>query len=160
MAYEPDTLEHLFAAFNRMHHNCLKNEFDRRGLALASHPSILFALCHEARNKTASQKELAEFVGISAPTAAISIKRMQKAGLLRKVTDEKDQRKNMITLTDEGLRLVSKCKNVFCEIDMATFKGFSKQEKVQLKGYYLRMIANLEAIGAVPPAQLRRRNGK
>lgn len=156
MIYSPGSIEQLLAAFNRMRHNCIRSEFERRGLAMASHPPILFALYHEVKNRTASQKELAKIIGISAPTAAISIKRMERAGLIRKSSDISDQRKNMITLTEKGEKLVNECENIFVELDSQTFKGFSEKEKEDLKGYYLRMISNLEAAGATPPQRLKK----
>lgn len=156
MIYGPDSIEQLLAAFNRMRHNLIRSEFERHGLAMASHPPILFALYHEVKGHTASQKELAKIIGISAPTAAISIKRMEKAGLVCKTSDMSDQRKNMIKLTEKGKKLVNECEHIFVELDAQTFNGFSLKEKEILKGYYLRMIANLEAAGATPPQRLKK----
>lgn len=156
MIYGPDSIEQLLAAFNRMRHNLIRSEFEQRGLAMASHPPILFALYHEVKGRKASQKDLAEIIGISAPTAAISIKRMERAGLICKSSDMNDQRKNMITLTEKGEKLVKECENTFIELDCQTFKGFSEKEREVLKGYYLRMIENLEAAGATPPQRLKK----
>ncbi|MCR4431741.1 MAG: MarR family transcriptional regulator [Tepidanaerobacteraceae bacterium] len=157
MEYDPNALEWLFRTFERMHHNCIKSEFARRGLSEASHPAILFSLKYEVRNMAASQKDIAQMLGISPPTVAISLKRMEKAGLVRKIVDENDLRRNLITLTDKGLQLLEECENTFYEIDRNIFNGFSDEEREQLKKFYIRMIYNLESMGVQPPAQLKRR---
>jgi DNA-binding MarR family transcriptional regulator len=156
MVYGPDGIEQLLAAFNRMRHNLIRSEFERHGLKTASHPPILFTLYYEVKGRVASQKELARIIGISAPTAAISIKRMEKAGLLCKTSDASDQRKNLIALTPKGETLVKECAEIFTALDSQTFRGFSAREKEDLKGYYMRMIANLEAAGATPPQRLKK----
>jgi len=155
--YDPNGLEWLLRTFDRMHHNCIRSEFVKRGLSEASHPMILMALKHEVRNMAASQKDIAQMIGVSPPTVAISLKRMEKAGLVRKIVDENDLRRNLITITDKGLRLLDECENAFCEIDRNIFNGFSDEEREQLKKFYIRMIHNMESMGAQPPAQLKRR---
>lgn len=148
-------LEWLFRTFDRMHRNCIRSEFQKRGIQEASHPSVLFALRYDMKDMKASQKELGDFVGISPPTVAISIKRMVKADLVRKVADERDLRRNIITLTPKGVEFVEECANAFDNIDRGMFAGFSEMEQEQLKAWYIRMIRNLESMGAQPPAQLR-----
>ncbi|MDI3481968.1 MAG: hypothetical protein PWQ97_1623 [Tepidanaerobacteraceae bacterium] len=155
MEYDPNALEWLFQTFERMHHNCIKSEFARRGLSEASHPLILMALKYEVSNMAASQKDIAQMLGISPPTVAISLKRMEKAGLVCKITDEDDLRRKLVKITEKGLRLLDECENAFSEIDRNIFKGFSDEEREQLKRFYIRMIHNLESMGAQLPAQLK-----
>ena len=147
---EQDTVEWLFRAFERMHHNYIKQELTRRGFGMASHPRILFML-KSRPGHTASQKQLADFVGISPPTAAVSIRRMQKAGLLRRVEDTRDRRRKLVTFTAKGLRAVLECETVFDRTDHAVFEGFSEQEIELLKEFYRRMLKNLKNLGAQPP---------
>jgi DNA-binding MarR family transcriptional regulator len=104
-------------------------------------------------SKIASQKELADFLGIRPSSLAISIKRMEKAGLVRRVTDRNDLRRNIITLTKKGEQLVRECTLVFDDIDKRMYEGFSAEEKEQLRKYYIRIINNLEKLGVQPPVQ-------
>lgn len=150
-------LEWLFRIVDRMHHSMLAQEFEKRKLGKASQPFLLFVLADEGKEGLLSQKALASKLGISQPTAAVSIRRMEAAGLLRKVADKEDSRRNRITLTPKGLRLIRECKNAFNEIDTCIFKGFSDKERDSLRSYYLRMIGNLEAMGAQSPADLKGR---
>ncbi|CUH94693.1 hypothetical protein P22_0759 [Propionispora sp. 2/2-37] len=156
MLYDSNALEWLFRTFNRMHYNLMKAEMVERGLSEASHPAILFTLKGDMKNMSATQKELSERIGISPATVAISVKRMEKAGLIRKVSDKSDLRRNYITLTDKGLRFISECEDAIKKIDLGTFRGFSEAETGQLKQFYLRMIHNLEDMGAQTPIPFRR----
>lgn len=156
MMSDSNSLEWLFRTFNRMHLNLLKAEMVKRGLGEASHPAMLFTLKRDMKNMSATQKELAERIGISPATVAISIKRMEKAGLIRKVSDKNDLRRNCITLTEKGLHFVIECEAAIKKIDLGTFQGFSEAESKQLKQFYLRMIHNLEDMGAQTPLPFRR----
>jgi DNA-binding MarR family transcriptional regulator len=149
--------EWLFRVVDRMHHSMLTQEFERRKLSKASQPFILFVLEDEGKEGSLSQKELAMRLGVSQPTAAVSIRRMEAAGLLRKVVDADDQRRNCITLTPKGSALVRDCKDAFDKIDKRMFEGFSVKECSSLRSYYLRMIGNLEAMGAQGPADIKGR---
>lgn len=155
MKHESNDLESLFRAIFHMHMSCVKKELDKKRIVQAGHPPILFMLRNEANNMVASQKDIADRLGVSTPTVAVSIKRMEKAGLVRKVIDESDLRRNMITLTENGLKFVEELMTVFDAIDEGMLKGLSQQEQEQLKTLFLRIISNLEAMGAQPPEDLK-----
>jgi Transcriptional regulators len=145
--------EWLFRICDRMHHSMLNQEFERRKLSKASQPFLLFMLSDEGASFP--QREIARRLGISQPTAAVSIRRMETAGLLRKIADPGDQRRNRITITPKGRRLVRECKRAFEDIDRRMFDGFSEKERDTLRSYYVRMIGNLEAMGAQAPADIK-----
>lgn len=151
MHYNGYNLEALFRTFFHMYMSCVKKEFRKRGLNPAGNPGILFMLRGNSENMAASQKEIADRLGISAPTVAVSIKRMDKAGLVHKVADETDLRRNLITLTESGRNFVDGSKDVFEIIDAAIFRGLSMQDREQLRTLFLRIITNLEGMGARPP---------
>lgn len=49
-----------------------------------------------------SQKELSDGINVSPASVAVSVKRMQKSGLITKISDENDLRCNRIALTENG----------------------------------------------------------
>ncbi len=155
MACERGSIEWMFHMFERQCHNHIRQELDSRGFGMASHPRILLALKHHPGH-TASQKELADSTGISPPTAAVSIRRMQNAGLLKRVEDKRDRRRNRITFTEKGLQAVSECQAVFERTDRALFSGFSKEEIRLLRDFYRRMIENLKSLDSHPPDSAKR----
>lgn len=151
-------MQWLLRTYSRMHHNVLTHKEEKNGLSEASHPVILFVLRYDMQDMKASQKEIADEIGISPSTVAISLKRMEKAGLLKKVQDKDDLRKNLITLTEKGLEFTNRLHVISVEVDQGIFAEFSEAELEQLKGYYKRMIRNLEGMGAKTPAFLQRIN--
>lgn len=95
------------------------------------------------QNGNCTQAELANALNVSAASMAVSIKRMQKSGLIEKVSDKNDLRCNKISITDEGIRQYNEIKKRFQEIDLLIYDGFSEEELETLSGYIDRMNKNL-----------------
>ncbi len=146
-----DDLEWLVRTISRMHFERIRSEMASRGLADVSHPRILFMLLHHPDRIFSSQKEIAGFLGVSAATVAVSLRRMEAHGLLHKVQDEKDLRRNHIVLTDKGRERVEGCVAAFKDIDIGMFRGFSQEERDSLTGFYHRIFDNLVSMGASAP---------
>lgn len=94
-------------------------------------------------NGQSTQAELAAALGVSPASMAVSVKRMQKSGLIEKVSDENDLRCNKISITDFGRQEYKKVHAAFDGIDRKTYEGFSEEELSQLKGYIERINRNL-----------------
>lgn len=56
-----------------------------------------------------SQKELSDGINVSPASVAVSVKRMQKSGLITKISDENDLRCNRIALTE----MASSVRNIY-----------------------------------------------
>ncbi len=152
MEFDANSLEWLFRVLNRMHLYYIDKEMEKQKLGFAGFPPILFVLSHEMKGKQASQKELADFLGIRPSSVAIAVKRMEQAGLVERVTDENDLRRNIVTITKPGEKLVRDSMKVFDEADRKMYDGFSEEEKEQLKQFFARIIQNLENLGVHSPA--------
>lgn len=94
-------------------------------------------------NDMCTQKDISDFLKITPPSIAISIKRMQKAGLLEKINDENDLRCNRVSITKKGIESFEVCKNDFNIIDVKVFKGFEEKELEFLYDCFGRMLENL-----------------
>jgi len=94
-----------------------------------------------------SQTQIARALNVSAASMAVSVKRMQKAGLLEKKADDSDMRYNRIKLTDVGLEKERQCFEIFTEVTDKLTYGFSEEEKKTLRSYFERMIDNLSEDG-------------
>jgi DNA-binding MarR family transcriptional regulator len=149
--FSEEDVQLLFRAVGRMHKVCLRKEMDRRGLAEVGQPYILFMLRDHQEGMNWDQKQFAEALGVSPATVAISIKRMERAGLVTRVPDPEDLRRNRIAITEKGRRLVDDCIRAFRHVDTGMFHGFSQEEREVLAGYYRRMVQNLEELGVQPP---------
>ncbi len=152
MDFDANSLEWLFGVLTRMHHYYIDKEMEKRKLGFAGFPPILFILSREMKGKPASQKELADFLGIRPSSVAIAVKRMEQACLVERVTDENDLRRNIVTITKPGEKLVRDAMKVFDEADRKMYDGFTEEEKEQLKQFFARIIQNLENLGVHSPA--------
>ncbi len=96
-------------------------------------------------NDKCSQKELACAVHISAASAAISLKRIEKAGFLTRTADEKDPRKKHLSITPKGEKALLEFHKICDTTDKEMFKGFSKEDKETLHSLLLRLHDNLDS---------------
>lgn len=103
-------------------------------------------LIHLSDKGGCNQRELADFLNVSNATIAVSLKRMEKCGIIKKSPDKNDLRNNIITLTDKGVDVVKKCRDLFKNINMGMYEGFNLEEMLNLENYYKRIITNLEKI--------------
>lgn len=109
------------------------------------HPRQVPLLMQLCRKEGMSQKEISENLHISASTVAVSMKRLEKAGIIERKSAEKDQRKICIYLTDQGKALIEKAKSQVEKSEEIVFQGFSESEICLMKRFFDQMIANLEA---------------
>lgn len=96
-------------------------------------------------NNMCTQKDIADYLQISPPSIATSIKRMQKTGLLEKNNDEIDLRCNRISITQKGIESFKICRSDFNAVDERMFKDFSDEELKLLYSYFDRMLENLSS---------------
>ena len=93
-----------------------------------------------------SQRELAEALRIAPATLTMMLKRMEKADLVKRVQDEKDQRILRVFLTERGREITKKAKEVIGEIEDDCFGNFTDMEKENLKELLKKMKVNLEEV--------------
>lgn len=90
-----------------------------------------------------TQKALAGRLHVSPASVAVSIKRMQKSGVVDKIPSTDDLRYNRIRLTEKGRELTRRTRALFDQLDDEMFAGFSAAECEQLYGYLCRVTQNL-----------------
>lgn len=91
----------------------------------------------------ATQNEIAQKLQVSPASLAMSIKRMQKAGLLEKLCDENDLRVNQIRLTEKGLLAQEESLKDVITVDNRLLENFSEEEIANLENYLERIYRNL-----------------
>ncbi len=105
-------------------------------------PMILeYVLHHDA----CTQKELAEAMHISAASIAVTIKRIEKAGLIVRTPDETDSRKNHLSITEKGKEALAEFKKICASTDEAMFRDFTEEETETLHNLLLRLHQNLDS---------------
>ena len=85
------------------------------------------------KNEGLSQADLVRELGVTAATVAVSISRLERLGYVRRERNEKNQRANVLSLTE----------TVLMEVRDAALKGFDDAELDQIMAYCGRMTRNL-----------------
>ncbi len=104
-------------------------------------PSVLEYILN---NDNCTQKEVAEAMHISPASAAISLKRIEKAGLITRSADPCDSRKNHLSVTDKGKTALTQFRKICDTTDKEMFKGFTPDELEVLHGFLERLHENLD----------------
>ncbi len=111
-----------------------------------------------------SQKELADFLGVTPASIATSLKRMSKSGFIERTSDENDRRINRLRLTEKGKETLLAAKSECDRVDKALFSGFSDEEIAGFSDMLSRIADNLSPDGMSDKElfrimKKRRRNG-
>lgn len=111
-------------------------------------PPILDAL---AERGVCTQNELAKTLNVSPASVAVSLRRMQKSGLIEKEADAEDLRRNFVRLTEKGKAQHAYIHKCFAEIDRKLYAGFTEEDMETLRNMLSRLCENLAA--DLPKAQ-------
>lgn len=132
-------LANLFENTHLFRKVCIRQALQGKGIYDRQFP-ILNYICH---NDGCTQVDIAKALYISQPSVAISIRRLQKAGMIQKEVDTVNLRKNRITITSVGQEIIQNCRSAVREIDNEMFQGFSAEELDQMNNFFDRMLVNL-----------------
>ena len=111
----------------------------RDGICLGQLPVLRYVHQHPG----CTQKDVADFMQVSAPSVAVMVKRMVRDGVIEKAPDEHDMRQNRLTITKQGEDLSEQCKQLFDRLDEQAYAGFSDEELELLSSFLDRLINNL-----------------
>lgn len=103
-------------------------------------------LLEMSRNQFASQKELADRMGVSSATIAVSLKKLENGGYISKEMDNADNRLNQITLTEKGIDVVQKSRQIFNDLNLKVFDDFDITELEDLSKLLYKLISKLNLI--------------
>ena len=90
-----------------------------------------------------SQQEAALRLQVSPASVAQSVRRLQESGLIERTVDAENRRRNLLFVTEKGLKETKEYRRLFDEVDERTFSGFTQEECRQLEKQFDRMIDNL-----------------
>jgi DNA-binding MarR family transcriptional regulator len=125
--------------FAMKHRKIMQGYLNDTGVYQAQH-RLLMKIFH---NPNASQKDIAMMMDVSAATIAVSLKKLEKGGYIKRETDLGDNRFNQITITQKGNKVVEQSKQIFESADRKIFDGFSDEEKHTLSDLLKKLNTNL-----------------
>ena len=91
-----------------------------------------------------SIKTLSEQCGLAITSLTSMLERMEKQGLLRRESDEKDKRKTLLFLTDRAYALREDYEDVSARMGTVFYEGFSEEEIRLFESLLHRVLDNLE----------------
>jgi len=136
----PETIGYLLAQVCKLRRARGGAKLERIGLYCGQH----FVLCCLWKNEGMTHSELAEQLRVRPATITNGLQRMEKAGLVERRPDSKDQRVSRVYLTGAGREIRGAVEQVWEELENQTFAGFGPEERAQLYGLLLRICHNLE----------------
>lgn len=131
-----------YIAVVRLHRHTLERRLSSTGVYRSQHQILMCIADHPG----ASQKEIAGIYRASASTVAVSLKKLEKGGYIKRVVDQEDNRYNQLMITEKGQELMERSKRLFRQAEDAMFLGFSGEELDTLNGYLDRIRQNMEEL--------------
>lgn len=122
------------------HRRIMQNYLDETGVYQSQHRLLM----EIARNPNASQKDITRSMDVSAATIAVSLKKLERGGYIKREADEGDNRLNKITITEKGNRVVEQGRKIFESAEGKVLEGFTDEEKSALMVLVQKLNNNLE----------------
>lgn len=119
----------------------LERQLAPSGIAPAYMP-VLFAL---ADGSQLTQKELARRAAVEQPTMAMTLKRMDRDGMIYRQADPGDKRSMLIALTPLALGKVETVERVVSAINALALEQLAPDERAAYLGLLRKVIGVLEA---------------
>lgn len=126
----------------RMYYGRMQAQLAEVGLYRGQPP--IMGLLHQ--HDGMSQKEMARALNLSPATMTVTLKRMEKAGLIVREMDEHDQRILRVHLSEQGREMWAKGAEKMSCVTEELLDGFSGEEQEQLGGYVRRIAQNMERV--------------
>lgn len=133
----------LFICTDRLHKSYVDRHLSKLGIHRSQH-IILMRLAGNPDNM--SQKELAENLNISPAAVAVSLKKLESEGYIKRLSDKQDGRFNRLIITEKGIKTVEESKRFFYAVDRAMCSGLTDDELDTLKIYLEKMNIGLKSL--------------
>lgn len=93
-----------------------------------------------------TQKDIAESLRVRPSTITVMLRRMEKAGLLRRETDPQDMRVSRVYLTEKGRGLRREIEEIMKILEDECFANFTFEEKILLRRFFMQIRDNLRRV--------------
>lgn len=142
----PDSVKkalELFMRIDRMHRRAFENNVVHK---LGIHRSQHMMLMNISRFGSCSQKDIATRLDISPAAAAVTLKKLETGGFIKRKSCGGDSRVKMIVLTPKGQDIVNETRRLADEINRQMFCNVDENEINMLTECLLKMQSNLNEV--------------
>ncbi|MBR2327621.1 MAG: MarR family transcriptional regulator [Clostridia bacterium] len=118
----------LIRNIHRTFSSSMDEECRRLGLGCGMR-HVLFILSHLKEGERVTQRELAAFCKVTAPTMSITLLKMEQEGLITREKDSVDARKCYVSLTEKGVAADREIFELLIKKEAAMISVLSDEEK-------------------------------
>ncbi len=116
-------------------------EMDKIGIR-PSYRNIMSSLCE---NESLTQLELVKITNLKAPTISITLRSMERDGIVSRVKNDIDRRETHVAITDKGRKIYQKMLVSIEKIQKKMTNGLTDKEAEQISAILKKMADNLDA---------------
>jgi len=142
-----NTIQHLLFQAAREVRGALEHELASHGIT-AQQASLAGLLRAWKRKQRPSQLQIAARLGTDAAGMTRLIDRLEKKGVVVRMTGEGDRRMVVVELTDTGRAIAARATPSFEQVDRRLLVGFSAAEVAQLRSMLERLRENAKKVQA------------
>lgn len=142
MEYTSESLDFLLSQIIREHFIRVHYLLGKIGLHKGQ-PPILFMLWER---DGLTQKEIAKELKLKPSTVTVMLKRMERAGFLKREPDLQDMRVSRVYLTEKGKIIKKDVEDINLILENDCFSGFTLEEKILLRRFFLQILDNLQKV--------------
>jgi len=130
---------HQLISFTIKLKKVMQNYLDETGVFHSQHRLLMFI----SHNPDVSQNAIARSMDVSPATVAVSLKKLEKGGYIKREMNEEDNRLNKIIITRKGNEVAKQSREILESADQKVFEGFTEDEKATLSVLLQKLNDNL-----------------
>ena len=96
-------------------------------------------------NESLTQLELVKITNLKAPTISITLRNMERDGIVRREKNDSDRRETHVFITDKGKKMYAKVLTALDKAEKTMLKGLSEKELKAMRETLDKMSANLKS---------------
>ena len=96
-------------------------------------------------NESLTQLELVNITNLKAPTISITLRNMERDGIVRREKNDNDRRETQVFITDKGKKMYAKVLTALDKAEKTMLNGLSDKELKAMRTTLDKMSANLKA---------------
>lgn len=94
-------------------------------------------------NESLTQLELVNITGLKAPTISITLRNMEREGIVSRQKNETDRRETHVAITDKGKKMYKKVLEVLGKAEQKMLEGLTEKELKAMRSTLGKMCKNL-----------------
>ena len=96
-------------------------------------------------NESLTQLELVKITNLKAPTISITLRNMERDGIVRREKNDNDRRETHVFITEKGKKMYAKVLTALEKAEKTMLNGLSEKELKAMRATLDKMSANLKA---------------